>query len=268
LSELAAGNDHDAACAAALGIPEERAVEEFERRWVEWMRLRYIKDLHKDEEEKNSATAGRGTDKVFQPWANEMDTVASIETWRDVDLSSMAAFSGVGQSLKEWSAESGKLKCNTSGEGGASVLGLRMNEAAPAVLQCSVELVGSPGDGKNLFGFTQLDADGDDTRVEALAPLRDNAPHTVTAVWADDLAIYVDGKCVGRYPARVASGNERDVDFPLALVAYGPVEVQNLKVGRITAFSDKPIVVQTDESQPGERARGTRRGRRSRTNEP
>ena len=35
LVELRDGNGHDAACAAALGIPKENAVEEFERRWVE-----------------------------------------------------------------------------------------------------------------------------------------------------------------------------------------------------------------------------------------
>jgi hypothetical protein len=88
-------------------------------------------------------------------------------------------------------------------------------------------------------------------------------------VWADDLAIYVDGKCMGRYPAHIVSG-ERDIDYPLALVAYGPVDVTNCKVAQITAFSDKPVVAQAAEqpSNTRENARGSRRGRRSRDKEP
>jgi hypothetical protein len=123
-----------------------------------------------------------------------------------------------------------------------------MNEAAPAIVQCTVKLTGSPASGKNLFGLAQLDAEGHDSRIEALAPLQDNAPHTITAIWGDDLALYVDGRCKGRYPALTVSGNERDIDFPLALVAYGPVEVQSLKIAPVTAFSDKPVVAQAEEA--------------------
>ena len=56
----------------------------------------------------------------------------------------------------------------------------------------------------------------------------------------------------------------QDVDYPIGLVAYGQVEVQNLKVGKIEHFSDKPIVVvaekakaqaqtQDKDKKPGER---------------
>lgn len=263
LSELAAGNGHDAACAAALGIPQEGAVEEFERRWVEWMRQRYIRDLPKSGDVSEVKSADKSENAIFRPWVNELDTVENLSNWRDVALNSLDGFRGVGQSLKDWSADAGFLRCNTSGAKGASLLGIRMNEAAPAAITCDVKFTGSPGEGNNVFGFAQLDADGNDTRIEAIGALRDNNSHKVVCLWTDDLAIYVDGICTGRYPAWVPDGNARDVDFPIALVAYGPFEVQNLRVAAIKDFSDKPVVVSSDKKKETPRET-TRRSREER----
>ncbi len=264
LSELAAGNGHDAACAAALGIPVEGGVEEFERRWVEWMRQRYTRDLAKSGDNPDALSADKSENAVFRPWVNELDTVESISSWRDIELSSLDAFAGVGQSKKDWTIENGFLRCNTKGVEGASLLGIRMNEVAPAAITCDVKFTGSPGDGKNVFGFAQLDADGNDTRIEATGPLRDNASHKVVCLWSDELAVYVDGVCTGRFPSWVASGNAKDVDFPVALVAYGPFEVQNLRVSAIKDFSDKPVVAASDGKKKDAPKETNRRSREDR----
>lgn len=268
LTELAQGNGHDAACAAALGIPEEGAVEEFERRWVEWMKLRYAKDLKAETDQPIISTAAASRASVFLPWANEVDTFGTLEGWRSLDLSSMAAFRGLGRSAREWKAD-GKLACSPASDGSPSVLSMRMNEAPPLAVQATVRFLGAAG-ADSRFGFTQLDVEGYDTPVQVIAPLRDGAPHTVTCVWADDLALYIDGNCVGRYPARAVTGNDRDIDFPLGLVTYGAVEVTDLKVAPIKAFSTKPIVAAANPSTGNTAAQpasgeGENRPRRSRT---
>lgn len=281
LSELAAGNGHDAACAAALGIPEKGAVEEFEKRWVEWMRRRYIKDLDIKADATQTASADKSNSTFFLPWVNELDTVESISSWRNVDLTdasssvgssdSLKSFSSLGRPKEEWSAKDGILRCEIAAGEVPSLLGIRMNETAPVALTAEVRYLGSPGDPQRLFGFTQLDADGYDTRVEALATLRDNTPHKVVCLWTDDLALYVDGTCTARYPAFRVGANAQDIDFPLALVAFGPVEVQNLRIAQIKAFSEKPVVVQADkrDAKPEEPTgrRGAREGRRPRRDE-
>ncbi len=269
LSELAAGNGHDAACAAALGIPEENAVEEFERRWVEWMMVRYIKDLDDAADTTDVAVARKGNQAIFRPLVNEWDTVENVvDNWRPVDLDSLGAFAGVGTSKRDWSAEEGRLRCTITGKDDSRLLAIRMHETAPAAVSCEVKFLGHPGDTNHWFGFTQLDAHCNDTPVEVLTPLPDINLHKIVCVWSDDLALYVDGQCKGRYPAfRYAAGNAPDVDYPLALVAYGPVEIRNLKVAPINDFSDRPVVVQdgTGRQQDEERLRRPRRGRRRRT---
>ncbi|MEK7732450.1 MAG: hypothetical protein AAB363_11400 [Planctomycetota bacterium] len=269
LSELAAGNSHDAACAASLGIPEKNAVEEFEKRWVDWMRRRYVKDLDITVDDTQTASADKSTNAAFLPWVNELDTAESISSWRDIDLTSLKAFNPLGRSKEEWSAKDGILRCDPprrTADQGPSLLGLRMNETAPMAITAEVRYLGSPGDSGRQFGFTQLDADGYDTRVEALATLRDNLSHKVVCVWSDDLALYIDGVNTARYPAFQTGGNAQDVDFPLALVAFGPVEVQNLRVASIKSFSEKPVVAQADTKQddpsPRRSAREDRRPRR------
>lgn len=289
LSELAEGNDHDAACAAALGIPEENAVEEFERRWVDWMMMRYIKDLDIEADDTEVSEAKKSDNAVFLPWVNEMDTVDTLEAWREIDLDSLQAFAGVGASKQDWSASGGKLRRQVvqrgtvalpssvgngappsmkARDGFSSLLAIRMNEAAPLVVRCDVKCLANPGDdtASRLFGFTQLDADLNDTPVTVLAPLRDNAEHKVVCLWSDDLAVYIDGTCVGRFPAFHVTGDAPDIDYPLALVAYGPVEIQNLKVAPIHTFSDKPVVVAADNTdRESDDRRSGRRSRRRRT---
>lgn len=269
LSELAAGNDHDAACAAALGIPKENAVEEFERRWVEWMRVRYIKDLDAAQDGTDVAEAVNSNHAIFQPSVNEVDTFDNLENWRQIDLGSLDAFMGVGTSKKDWSAGGGKLRCSVSGEEGSALLGVRMNETAPVAVSCDVKFLGNPGDENHWFGFAQLDADLNDTNVEVIASLPDSAQHKVVCLWSDELAIYVDGICRGRYPAFHVTGDAPDIDYPLALVAYGPVEIQGLKIASIEKFSEKPLLAQDDgqPQRPDDRRRD-RRGRRGRRGQP
>ena len=265
LSELRAGNGHDAACAAALGIPKENAVEEFERRWVEWMRMRYVKDLDNEGDDTIISKAQASTHKIFLPWVNEIDTVDQIDDWRDIGLDSLDAFNTVGNSNGEWSADGNILRYTTSGRGEPNWLGIRMNETAPVALTCDVKFLGAPDDERRLFGFVQLDADRSDTRTRVLASLRDNSTHKIVCVWSDDLSLYVDGVCTGRYPATQISGDARDIDYPLGFIAYGSVEIQNLRIARIKAFSDKPVLAQADDSnsQPAGTRPGSRRRRRS-----
>lgn len=259
LSELAAGNGHDAACAAVLGIPEEGAVEEFERRWVEWMRQRYIKDLPKSSDNPEALSADKSDNAIFRAWVNELDTVESISEWRDIELKSIEPFKPVGEARKAWKAEDGFLRCNPGESQGSSLLGIRMNEIAPTAITCDVKFTGSSGS-NNLFGFAQLDANGNDMRIEVTAPLRDSSSHKIVALWSDELTIYIDGVCAGRYPAWVPTGDAQDVDFPVALVAYGAVEVQNLRVAPIKSFSDKPVVsADADKKREGERPQDSRR---------
>ncbi|MBI1825935.1 MAG: hypothetical protein HYR83_06060, partial [Planctomycetes bacterium] len=265
LTELAAGHSHDAACAAALGIPEEGAVEEFERRWVEWMRRRYVKDLDITKDKTVESSADKTTNSLALPWVNEVDTVSSLTNWRDVDTSSLAGFKVLGDNPDSaWSVKSGILSSTAQPGQGASLLGIRMNESAPVAVTCDVTFLGSPVGASNRFGFAQVDAAGFDTRIEATAPLRDTSSHKVIAVWTDDLAIYVDDVCQGRYAAQTIKGNAQDVDYPLALVSYGPVEVKNLRVASINAFSSKPVVAANDSKSPDQPAsqEGTRSSRR------
>ena len=263
LTELRDGKGHDAACAAALGIPEEKAVEEFERRWVDWMKVRYIKDLDNKGDNTQESTASASRHKVFQPWINELDTVESVRQWRDVELAKLDGFRGVGGSKQEWAADGTSLRCDPK-SGDPSLLGLRMNEKALAVVTCEVRSIGAPSDEPPSFGFAQLDADGYDTRVQVRTPLRPGTSHKLVCLWSDDLALYVDGVCVARFPAFHVRGEERDIDYPLALLANSPVEVQAVRVGHIESFSTKPVVAQAHPNQPkpGEQPRQSRESRR------
>lgn len=259
LAELRDGNDHDAACAAALGIPKEGAVEEFERRWIEWMKVRYIKDLNDSVDGTIKTDGAILQDRIFLPWVNELDTVANLSTWRDVDLSSLDAFRGVGPSKEVWSTSANALRGNNT-DGRPSFLGIRMNEQPPCALQCDVRAMSAPAAGKPWFGVAQLDTQGYDTRARVRGFLKPGSTHKITVVWSDDLSIYVDDTCVGRVPALLNEADQRDVDYPLAIMAGAPVEVQNLRVAPIKTFSDKPVVAQGGSEQPPDRSR--RRNRR------
>ncbi len=243
LTELAAGNGHDAACAAALGIPEENAVEEFERRWVDWMRARYIKDLNRAADDTVSAEARKSDHAVFRPHVSEPTTVEQIRDWRKIDLHSLDGFAGIGESIREWSVEGGFLRCNVKGQGASTLLAIRMSESPPVAISCTVRSLSDLGDRNRWLGFTQLDGDLNDTRVEVIAPLWNNAPQRLVCIWSDELALYLGKTCVGRYPARsFVSGDAPDIDYPLALVAYGPVEIQDLRIASIKEFYGEPAV--------------------------
>lgn len=276
LTELAEGHGHDAACAAALGIPQENAVEEFERRWVEWMKVRYVKDLDVSADDTQTADAGPSSAAIFLPWANEIDTIKNVTGWRKVSLDSLSEFAmiglresgGVAEAEKsDWSAEAGTLRCTVNGEGVSSLLAIRMHETAPAAIRCKARCVAGPEWRRRWLGFTQLDARRYDTQVVALAPLRDMEEHELIGVWADDLALYVDGKCVGRYPATVVGDQEadaaREIDYPLAFVAYGPMAIRDLEIAPIREFSKAPVVTAADDG----RDQGRRDARRDRQTE-
>ncbi len=263
LSELAAGNDHDAACAAVFGIPETGAVEEFERRWVEWMKYRYVKDLN-DPVLTSPEYAKRSSSTAFKPFVNELKTVEEIADWRSVSLDSLDEFASVGESKKDWSASKGLLRCDVKAEEAPSVLGIRMNEYAPCAVTFDVAFKGDVNSNGAWFGVSQLDADQHDTDTKVLARFDDNGRHRVVALWLDDLVVYVDDKPVGRYPSYLISGNMRDSDYPLGLVAYGPFEVENLKAARITKFSEAEVVLEAvpDDTQPQQEEAAPPPGRR------
>ena len=268
LTELRDGESQDtavdAAVAAALGIPEEGAVEELERRWVDWMRFVLLNHLD-DPNLKESKHAKKSTAAIFAPWVNELDTVKNLTDWESISLDSLDSFLDVGGSKKNWSTRPGALRCDVSEEESPSILGVRMNPAAPAVLTCEVRFLGDPDGELAWFGIGQLGFQGDDTSVSVATPLRDNNKHEVVCIWTDDLAIYVDGKCTGRYPSYLITGDAPDVDYPLALIAYGPLEIQNVKVAAINEkdWSDEPVEVESDDQEdstkPGREPKRRRR---------
>ena len=255
LSELRDGNGDDAAVAAALGIPEEGAVEELERRWVDWMRIQLLNHLD-DPNLEDAKHAKESTAAAFNPMFNELDSVELVETWDTVSTESLDKFIGVGTSIKDWSVESGVLRCDVPEEESPSLIGVRMNEVAPVAMTFDVRFRGDPDSDYAWFGVGQLSFEGDDTDVSVVAPMRDNKSHKAVCIWGDDLALYIDGTCVGRYPSFMITGNAPDVDYPLAFIAHGAFDVENIKVADIKVFSDKPLVEEEEE------VRGRRGGRR------
>ena len=262
LVELRDGHGHDAACAAALGIPKEHAVEEFERRWVEWMKVRYVKDLNEASDGTVQSTAEVLHDKVFLPWVNELDTIADLSTSRDVDITSLDGFLGVGRSKELWSATGGVLRCSDP-EG--AQLSRHPHERAGAERRAVRGACGGGAtEGPPWIGCAQLDADGQDTRVQVRGLLHPGASHKITCVWSDELAIYVDDVCMGRMPAFFVEGDARDIDYPIAITAGASLEVQKLRVAAIDKFSDKPVVVQADPNQQQQpQVQPNERGRRA-----
>jgi tetratricopeptide (TPR) repeat protein len=258
LSELAAGNSHDVALSAALGIPEENAVEEFERRWAAWMTRLYVEHPAADSAEIQTTECDKLDYPICLPWVDEVDTYRGLSSWRPIDMNSLDSFAGVGNSKKDWQISGGRLRCVATGRDARGVLGIRMNEPPPLIVACRVRWSPSLSDLQDQarwFGFAQLDSDVNDTRVEALAMLRANQDYEVICILSDDLAIYVvgdDGEsvCHGRYPAFHVSGDAPDIDYPLALVAYGPVNVRDIRVAHIDEFSDKPVAESREAPSP------------------
>jgi|GEM_PF-5594856 len=264
LSEMAADRHtkearHDAACATLMGIPQEGAVEEFERRWVEWMTRRYARDLRPDEGEDPPALLDTGDDEVFLPQVNELDTFANITEWRDIDLGEMDQFVGVGTSKEEWSSSRGSLRCGIAPNEGPSFLGIRMNEELPLVVECEVQWLGNITDGYGWIGFDQFNADNLDTDVSVAARFSDASSHKLTAMLSDELVLYMDTKCVGRYPAHVLGKSDRDIDYPLAMMTSSPVEINSMRVAHIDNYSTAPAETpgQDDSSQRRRRRPGS-----------
>ena len=143
LQALKDNKGHDAAVAAALGIPVEGAVEEFEKRWVEWMKDRYVHDLGEDE--KHEAVEAEPIAKdVLAMGSGELETVSNIDEWTAIPTDSLDMFKGVGGSIRDWKIENNRLSCKKQTSATATILGVRMDEEPPMVLRCKIKWNGSP----------------------------------------------------------------------------------------------------------------------------
>lgn len=253
-SELAQQHTHDEALAAALGIPEEGAVEEFERMWVEWMKRRYVQDLKPDPGEKVEIELAVAIEtNTFDPPVNESGAIETVTDWRRVPTESLSDdFCGIGATLDDWATRGGRLQCNPPKDGfGGAYLGIRMYEKLPLAVRCTVR---SEGDG--WAGFALLDSAKNETGIEVLGRVEDGRTHELVALLGDELAIYVDGVCTGRYPRPQQNRLDAAIDFPLALVAYSSLEITKLEVAHIDKFD----IAEPDEDEDnGNRGRG--RGR-------
>ena len=238
LQALRDGKGHDEAVAAALGIPAEGAVEQLEKRWVEWMKERFVHDLS-EEERHEAVLAGGVTVDLYGVGGTELDTANEIEDWNGIRTDSLDMFRGIGDSLKDWSIagpEKDRMVFDAGSGVTATVLGIRMNEEPPMVLRCRVRYTGDAGE-TGLFGVGMLDHRGDDTGIQVLVPLDDNRPHTITCVINEDIAIYLGDECAGRAPALRIDDIDEDIDYPLSFIAYSPVEVFDVETAPIEKFA-------------------------------
>ncbi|MCH7701416.1 MAG: tetratricopeptide repeat protein [Planctomycetes bacterium] len=254
LSALAEQKNHDQALSEALGIPEEGAVETFEKEWVEWMKRRYVMDLKPDPGEKVEVDLAEAIEaSTFDPPVNEVGAFEAISDWRTVPTDSLSKhYCGVGATLDDWGAHGGSVHGRPPEDGfGGAYLGIRMYEKLPLAVRCTVR---SEGDG--WAGFALLDSSRNETGIEVLGRVSDGSTHELVALLGDELAIYVDGVCTGRYPRPQQNRLDAAIDFPLALVAYSPLEITKLEVAHIDKFD----IAEPDEDEDnGNRGRG--RGR-------
>ncbi len=138
LSELKAGNGHDAACAAALGIPEHRAVEHFEQRWVAWIKRCYRQRRGQLGDDDGLAQSQRLTTDASQSQPNEMAAVDVIRDWRTLDLSSRTDFFGAEASPDDWRYADAALSSSLPREGATSLLPIRVAESPPLAVRSEV----------------------------------------------------------------------------------------------------------------------------------
>lgn len=241
---------HDEAVAAALGIPVEGAVEEFEKRWLDWIKERYVHDLSDDEKDEAVSAAAIETD-VYGVGDSEIKTAEAIKQWTPISTDSLDKFKGIGKSLSEWKADEGRLVYEGASGEEASALGIRMDEEPPMVLRFKVRWNGTPGRETGYFGVGMLDHRGDDTGISVLTEIEDRRPHTVTCVVTDELAIYLDGQCMGRAPALRTEEIGEDIDYPLCLITYSPVQVFDMEAGLIETFVEATIAKAGDETGGG-----------------
>jgi hypothetical protein len=257
LTELASGNDHDAAVAAAFGIPEEGAVEALEKMWVEWMKERYVKDLKRDDRE-DPTVASESDSELFRSPFDELESVKTVEKWRPVKPEAPGECRGIGDSLRYWTLSPEAIQSKLPDERSQSMLAVRMYEELPIAIKCRVRWTGDEDENLGWFGFAVLDAQVEDMGVQVLTRLEDNRARDVTCVIADDIAVYLDGRCTGRYPVPPWP-DDVEVDYPVALVTHSPVEVTDFQVATIDKFKEAAA----EDADKGRRGRGRSAGGKS-----
>jgi tetratricopeptide (TPR) repeat protein len=240
LDALRARKSEDEAAAGALGIPVEGAVEEFERRWAEWVTGVYLR--YRERLDGAQLVESKPISEEFPERYDIPKTVEGVAKWYPISTDSMDRFKDVGGSSRFWTIEQNRLVSSYSGEVG-SLIGIRTDEEAPMVLRCKVRWTGTPGEGSGRLGIAMLDHRGDDTGVQVMAELRDRQAHRLTCmVTRSEIAVYLDDVCTGRARAFRASDVDEDIDWPLAFVAYSPVEIYDVDAGMVKSF--KPVAAE------------------------
>ncbi|GJM23672.1 MAG: hypothetical protein DHS20C16_00870 [Phycisphaerae bacterium] len=232
---LKQGKSHDEATAGALGLPEDIAVDEFERRWVEWARDLYVRYGDKIDEGDIKVAAALD-EPLVQAKFGELPTVELAKEWADVRTDSLDSFKDVGGSKRFWKVDGDKLVCSVEPSAIGSLLGVRIDEEPPMAFKCKIRAPEASYDTPTRFGLGMLDHRGDDTGIEVGAVLSDRQEHSLTCVVTDEIALYIDDKCTGRFPSLRADQLNEDIDWPLAFVAYGVLEVSDIHAARFEEF--------------------------------
>jgi hypothetical protein len=230
---LRAGGTHDDAAAAAMGIPVEGAVDEMEKRWVEWARQLYVRFADR----LNEGEIAQGTaldEAAFVTSFAELETADKVKSWNTIRTDSMNAFKDIGGSHRHWKSEGGKLLCQMKDSEIGSLVGIRTNDDVPMVLKFSVRAPEASVDTPTVLGIALLDYRSDDTGLHVSVPLEDRREHNIQCVVSDEIALYVDGVCTGRAPA--VRDLKEDLDWPLAYVGYGPLEISSVQTAAIEEF--------------------------------
>jgi hypothetical protein len=237
LQTLKDGGTYDEAISSVFNdIPVEHATEEFEKRWLEWMYERYAKNMSDaDKGEEVEATAV-DTASVVPLDFDEMATADKVTDWTTIPTDSIDRFKGIGDSRKDWRTEGDRLVCDIGDRKVGTALAVRMDEEPPMVLRFTARWRGTGGSSRGLLGVGMLDHRGDDTGIQVMVPLTDTRPIPITVVISEDIAVYRNGECTGRYPALRTDLLDEDIDYPLSIVAYSPVEVYDMKAGMIETF--------------------------------
>ena len=235
LEQLRDGKGHDAAVAAALGIPEQGAIEVLETRWVKWSKDLYAQYLN-DKEKEDVTEAATLDDGTLTDAFDELASVDKVETWHDIATSTLDAFRSQGDAHHEWAVANSRLTCATKHRVGGSILGIRTDDEPPMVLRCRVRATENPPSAGAVFGITMLDHRGDDTGIQVLVLLRDKRVHQLTCTVVDDITAYLDGQRMGRARALRSDLIDEDIYYPLGFVAYHPIEVWDIQTGLITGF--------------------------------
>jgi hypothetical protein len=184
-------------------------------------------------------------DSVFLPGIDLARTLEPIADWIAIPTDSLSQFRPVEESARFWKADGGRVVCDVpDGSPTPALLAVKTYEEQPVVIRCKARYTGARPE--SYFGFTQLNLAGDDLGVQALAPLGNGSQHELTCLLASDLTLYLDGRCVGRYPAALPSPDEDDNDYPLAFVARSPVQVWDVEA---VTLHEKETVLRTDEEE-------------------